>query len=77
MVIKGNNGRSIPRSYGLCLFILALVMIAISLLTKPKEKGAGTAEIEKGMFATSTIFNIGSVIISGILFVLYWFFWNT
>lgn len=52
-------------------------MIAISLLTKPKEKGAGTAEIEKGMFATSTIFNIGSVIISGILFVLYWFFWNT
>ena len=56
-------------------FIIAILMIIISL-AKPKPKDEPhTIDVDKSLFRVSTPFVIGSVIICGILAALYTVFW--
>ncbi len=59
---------------GLSFLILAGIMIVISLL---ENKGADkyAIHIEKGLFKTGPIFNIGALAIIGLLAVIYAVFW--
>jgi len=59
---------------GVVFLIIAVVIVVISLLGK-EEKHPNAVELEPGMFKTSTKFNIGALLICGILAALYTIFW--
>jgi SSS family solute:Na+ symporter len=55
-------------------FIIAILMIAISLL-KPAKENNNTIEVDSRWFKVSTGFVIGSILIGGVLIALYTVFW--
>ncbi|MCD6225339.1 MAG: sodium/sugar symporter [Deltaproteobacteria bacterium] len=67
---------SIPfiNQMGLCFLFLSGIIIVISLLDKKHPAGKGL-ELSGNIFHTSMSFNIGSVLITTILAVLYILFW--
>ncbi|AMM51201.1 sodium transporter [Rufibacter sp. DG15C] len=60
---------------GIVFVVLAVIMIIISLLDPKSKNNPKGLEIDASMFKTSTSFNIGAVIICGILAALYTMFW--
>ncbi len=60
---------------GLSFVVLALVMIGISILGNKNNDDAKALHNDKTMFKTSTLFNILSLIICGILAAIYAVFW--
>jgi SSS family solute:Na+ symporter len=60
---------------GIVFVVLAVIMIIISLLDPKSKDNPKGLEIDASMFKTSTSFNIGAVIICGILAALYTMFW--
>ena len=67
---------SIPfiNQMGLCFLVLSGIIIVISLLDKKYPSGKGL-DLPGNIFHTSMSFNIGSVLITTILAVLYILFW--
>ncbi len=59
---------------GLCFLLIAAILIGISLLENKGIDKKGI-ELEKGLFKTSPVFNIGSLVIIGMLAVIYAVFW--
>jgi len=55
-------------------FVLMGIIVVISLLEKPSDK-KNLIKIEKGMFHTDLVFNVGAIGICAILTVLYILFW--
>jgi SSS family solute:Na+ symporter len=56
-------------------FIIAVMMIVMSLLKPNKPGDTHSIEVDKSWFKVSTEFVIGSVIICGVLVALYTVFW--
>lgn len=59
---------------GIVFLIIAVLMIVISLMSK-EEEHPDAVQIEPGLFKTSAKFNIGALMICGILAALYIIFW--
>lgn len=59
---------------GYSFLVLSLILILVSLLDKKKFATKGL-ELPKGIFHTTTSFNVGAVVIMTILAVLYILFW--
>ncbi|UZR93236.1 sodium/sugar symporter [Chondrinema litorale] len=59
---------------GIVFLIIAVIMIIISLMSKEKEH-PNAIELSSGLFKTSPKFNIGALLICGILAALYAIFW--
>jgi SSS family solute:Na+ symporter len=56
-------------------FVIAILMIIISLAKPKLENEEHKIEVDRSLFRVSTPFIIGSVIICGILAALYTVFW--
>lgn len=59
---------------GTCFLIIAAIMIVISLLEN-KGDDAKAIPLERGLFKTTTTFNISAVAVMGILALIYAIFW--
>lgn len=59
---------------GISFLILSTIIVATAFLTG-NDKDSKAVELEKGIFDTSTSFNLMSVLIIGILAVIYTLFW--
>ncbi|WP_207423198.1 sodium/sugar symporter [Desertivirga brevis] len=55
--------------------IICIVMVAISLLSQPKESNETVIEVDTSMFRIHPSFAFGSVLITGILTALYTIYW--
>lgn len=58
---------------GIAFLILSTVLIVVSIVKK--EKTNNLIKIDEGIYKTSTIFNAATILICGILGVLYYTFW--
>ena len=59
---------------GISFLLISVIMVAISLLS-PKRKTESTVEVSPELFKTNTQFNLLSVIVLGLLAVIYGLFW--
>lgn len=60
---------------GIVFLASALVIIVISLIENKDGTDPKAIDYEKGLFATSTIFNVSAIVITGLLAVIYAMFW--
>jgi solute:Na+ symporter, SSS family len=60
---------------GIAFIFLASIMIIISLIEKKGRSDSKGIELQKGIFHTSTSFNLAGIGISAILLVIYTIFW--
>lgn len=59
---------------GISFLILAVSMVVISLVTSTKDSDKAV-ELPEGIFKTGTVFNLLSIVVLGILAVIYGVFW--
>lgn len=59
---------------GISFLILSAIIVLTALFTS-QENSSKAVELEKGIFSTSTVFNLTSIIIIGVLAVIYTLFW--
>lgn len=60
---------------GLCFLLLSAIMIVVSLLENKSSHDHKAITIEGGLFKTDPVFNIATIVICGLLAVIYAVFW--